>query len=293
MKLTKDLRRLLAEYLKDRELSAVQALLDSETDTPDPELWAEATPALESSVRSNLDFEAIQEILEGFPMLVKVKRQSADPKEDGFADLNYLRVLDGIDGKWVFVETDWLFSNHFNIPPVPGSKNGLKIMDSRVSAILNDKRVGRKFCHYCHKHSAWEAKICEKCGKANYFEPFGKIEIIRAEHTEWVSLTPQEYATLHPLVILQEVPEPDGRSWLGLHFPIKDSVIIGQPNPESRRTSPYLEVRTSEVGGLLHRRTYLHAERLRPWIGLEFPPTSKTVDWHEYNKIPHPQETLL
>lgn len=47
-------------------------------------------------------------------------------------------------GKWVEVETDYLFHNQYNIEK-------FRIYDSMVEAVKNDKRIGLGKCNYCGK----------------------------------------------------------------------------------------------------------------------------------------------
>lgn len=50
-------------------------------------------------------------------------------------------MLKAVEGKWLDVETDWLFKNQFNTAPIPGvSELGMRVMAEDVEEIEGDVR---------------------------------------------------------------------------------------------------------------------------------------------------------
>lgn len=72
--------------------------------------------------------------------------------------------MERIAGRWVEVDTTYLFKDQFN------TKNCLRIMLRDVEAIKDDMRPFRKICNWCNNHSAHVDKKCWKCGKSDHFE---------------------------------------------------------------------------------------------------------------------------
>jgi rubrerythrin len=76
---------------------------------------------------------------------------------------DYNKELKRLCGKWVKVETKFLFRDQFNV------KN-LRIMLRDVEAIEDDIRPYRKRCNYCGHHAAKSDKVCPHCKQTGYFE---------------------------------------------------------------------------------------------------------------------------
>ena len=57
-------------------------------------------------------------------------------------NFEWSKKIEQIEGEWLEVETDYLFSDQFNTVSIPGiSDNGLRIMNVLVSEIENDARL--------------------------------------------------------------------------------------------------------------------------------------------------------
>jgi len=83
------------------------------------------------------------------------------PAEHRFADM-----LKKVQGQWLEVETDHLFDDQYNTPPVPGvSELGLRVMDHSVAEIEGDVRPRATKCWYCGKTRLDDFANAEKpCG---------------------------------------------------------------------------------------------------------------------------------
>lgn len=77
----------------------------------------------------------------------------------------YKELLLEIAGKWVDVDTTFLFSDQL-------SANGLRIMAGNIAEIEDDMRPYRKLCGWCHHHSAKVDKKCHNCGRNDHFRNF-------------------------------------------------------------------------------------------------------------------------
>ena len=104
------------------------------------------------------------------------------------------QVLKCMAGHWFEVETEFLFSDQFNIKGISQAKAevlakrvkaqyraevikslvmGIRAFDSYCSVIVDDARKGRKLCYWCHHHSPVNAKKCVHCERGNHFaKPF-------------------------------------------------------------------------------------------------------------------------
>lgn len=62
----------------------------------------------------------------------------------------YQEQLQKVEGRWVDVDTTYLFTTQFNTLPISGvSESGLRIYLVDVAKIENDERIGRSRCGYC------------------------------------------------------------------------------------------------------------------------------------------------
>ncbi len=76
-----------------------------------------------------------------------------NPVVTGAGNDKFRKMMQAVAGQWLEVETDYLFQNQFNTPPIPGvSENGLRVMAGNVAEIENDARLGRVFDAYTHKN---------------------------------------------------------------------------------------------------------------------------------------------
>jgi len=91
---------------------------------------------------------------------IKIKEGSSAKYSDEYGDM-----LKAIEGKWVEVDLEYLFTSQFNTVAIPGvSQSGMRIYDGDVQAIEGDERVGRSRCGYC---GMWAdtGQPCEGCTK--------------------------------------------------------------------------------------------------------------------------------
>lgn len=89
-------------------------------------------------------------------------------------DWTYIAVLDKVAGHEFNVKTYFLFSDQFEIEKLSNSSScALWIPLAVVDEIIDDARIGRKFCRYCNRHSDLQAPVCDECGQSTYFEDFG------------------------------------------------------------------------------------------------------------------------
>lgn len=83
-------------------------------------------------------------------------------------------MLSKVQGKWLEVETDYLFDDQFNTVPIPGvSELGMRIMIEDVTAIVDDVRPVMLKCKWCgHHQPSIDGGLCWHCGKSEYIAPF-------------------------------------------------------------------------------------------------------------------------
>ena len=77
----------------------------------------------------------------------------------------YQDKLRRVEGQWLDVDLEYLFTSQFNTKPIPDiTESGLRIYDSDVEKIEDDERTGRSRCGYC---GLWvdTGKPCEGCTK--------------------------------------------------------------------------------------------------------------------------------
>jgi len=77
-----------------------------------------------------------------------------------------------VQGQWLDVDTEHLFSDQFNTVAVEGvSENGLRVMQSDVVAIVNDVRNNVVKCQWCCGYDTDNDGKCDRCGKDDYLAP--------------------------------------------------------------------------------------------------------------------------
>ena len=81
-------------------------------------------------------------------------------------------MLNRLEGRWLEVETDHLFSNQFNTAPIEGeSESGLRLYLQDIDAIEGDVREGVVKCRWCGGYDHDHDGVCDKCGKDGCLEP--------------------------------------------------------------------------------------------------------------------------
>ena len=83
----------------------------------------------------------------------------------------FAAMLEAVQGKWLEVETDYLFKDQFNTVPIPGvSELGLRVMATEVVAIEDDERLGAVKCGWCGAHQPEaDGPHCTTCDKGSEF----------------------------------------------------------------------------------------------------------------------------
>ena len=62
----------------------------------------------------------------------------------------YYTMLKAVEGMILDVETEHLFSDQFNTPPIKGvTELGLRVMDYLVDEVIDDERTYKMRCRYC------------------------------------------------------------------------------------------------------------------------------------------------
>jgi hypothetical protein len=85
---------------------------------------------------------------------------------------DFAKMLEKVQGQWLEVETDHLFSDQFNTAPIPGvSELGLRVMVSEVAEIQDDARIGVVKCSWCAGYDTNKDGTCDKCGKSEHLAP--------------------------------------------------------------------------------------------------------------------------
>ena len=100
---------------------------------------------------------------------------------------NFYQLMKKNEGKWVEVDTTYLFRDAFNSKIVHESFDGnssikcTHIPARYVLAVKNDARIGKKRCNYCGKISVYEDKLgrkhktCPYCHRDDYIHIFNPI----------------------------------------------------------------------------------------------------------------------
>lgn len=92
----------------------------------------------------------------------------------------WAKKLEQLQNQKVEVDTDYLWQNAFNMKIKPYiSKDGLNtvtcmhIDEDCIETVINDKRIGRGICKYCHNHGPVD-QGCPNNHDNKWFEPFDK-----------------------------------------------------------------------------------------------------------------------
>ena len=100
----------------------------------------------------------------------------AHPEADSLHSESFYNILKAIEGKWVEVETEHLFSDQFNIAPIEGvSELGARITIEDVTEIKDDVRQGVVKCRWCFGYDKDSDGACDRCGKTDYLEAIIQI----------------------------------------------------------------------------------------------------------------------
>lgn len=134
--------------------------------------------------------------------------------------------LESINGKTVDVETQYLFSDQYNIGPVsPDDKNGLRIMAEYVDEVIDDIRDNVGQCPYCGHNTIGKTEgFCDKCTDDSYLSAedvvkgFTRIRPIGAkrESNELIPLTDDEKAKLLPIYVKRQTTGKNSRNAITL-----------------------------------------------------------------------------
>lgn len=104
--------------------------------------------------------------------------KNARPDAYGLHNEQFYNILKNIQGKWLEVETEHLFSDQFNTAPIQDvSENGVRIMMEDVVEIKDDVRDGVVKCRWCYGYDKNNDGACDKCGKNEYLEPLNPRKI--------------------------------------------------------------------------------------------------------------------
>ena len=98
--------------------------------------------------------------------------KGARPDAVGLHSENVYNVLKSLEGKWIEVETEHLFSDQFNTVPVEGvTELGIRIHMADVVEIKDDVRKGLKKCVHCFGYDHNQDGICDRCDQSQYLAP--------------------------------------------------------------------------------------------------------------------------
>jgi hypothetical protein len=105
------------------------------------------------------------------PMQIKIRENAfcSDCSKD------FQNFIADNGGKWIDVETDYLFKNQYNVAK-------FRIMDKHISAVRDDARIGKGKCIYCGKF----VSAGETCTNHPHCEKYG-IEWFTAENTAFIA----------------------------------------------------------------------------------------------------------
>lgn len=90
----------------------------------------------------------------------------------GFSEMGWAKAMKEIEGKWVEIDTRYLFNNQYSTVGVRHASNGLRITEDDIVDIVDDARVGRSICNWCNRNCPSDFMFCPHCGKADRLEPF-------------------------------------------------------------------------------------------------------------------------
>lgn len=84
----------------------------------------------------------------------------------------WVEALEKVQGQWLEVDTQYLFSNQFNTTPIEGvSEIGMRIMIEDIDEIQDDVRIGVSKCNWCGGDDRHKPGICGKCGRTDCLQP--------------------------------------------------------------------------------------------------------------------------
>lgn len=108
----------------------------------------------------------------------------ASPQAYGLHRPEWVETLKAVEGQWLEVETEHLFSDQFNTAPIPGvSELGLRLMVEDIAAIEGDVRHGVVKCRWCGGYDRDGDGACDKCAKTDYLEPLKVVQPILPNET--------------------------------------------------------------------------------------------------------------
>jgi len=91
-------------------------------------------------------------------------------------------MLRAVEGTWLEVETEHLFSDQFNTAPVEGvSESGMRIMLEDIDEIEDDVRQGVVKCQWCFGYDHDGDGKCDKCGKTEHLHPLNPLSPVAKE----------------------------------------------------------------------------------------------------------------
>jgi hypothetical protein len=110
--------------------------------------------------------------------------KGARPQAYGLHRPEWEVMLRAVQGTWLEVETDHLFSDQFNTAPIPGvSELGMRVMIEDVAAIEGDVRHGVLKCGWCGGYDRDDDGACDKCSKTEHLELLKVIQPILPNET--------------------------------------------------------------------------------------------------------------
>lgn len=115
-----------------------------------------------------------------------VKRcyRNAHPQSGMLHRPEWAEMLKKVEGQWLEVETEHLFSDQFNTVRIPGvSTNGMRLMIEDIAAVEGDVRQGVIKCNWCYGYDHDKDGQCDKCGKSEYLRPLNPIQPIVPNRT--------------------------------------------------------------------------------------------------------------
>lgn len=114
-------------------------------------------------------------------MRIKIKDNASklyysSAHQRGYFRKEYYQMLKKVDGVILEVETEHLFKNQFNTPPIEGvTKLGLRVMEEYIEEVLEDERERKMRCVYCGKTQDVSTSCIEcKSRQIVHLEPLSK-----------------------------------------------------------------------------------------------------------------------
>lgn len=91
-------------------------------------------------------------------MKILIRQNTVVCGADSHAD-KYRKTLKQLEGRWLEVETEHLFSDQFNTAPDDVSESGMRIFARDVADIVDDVRVNRIKDVYTGKHYEFMSEV--------------------------------------------------------------------------------------------------------------------------------------